>query len=146
MVNKFRYILAVFGLCFIMTVSCEDDSIKEIETSHVVINASNNTLDTLIYYYDTWSGILKWHTFYGLKNQDTSDVVTLIKAGMEVEFDIYSKGINYKGVFNWSNVVDPSQPQLRSGCYVFWVMNLDTVNKIAEIASKRDIGCQINNF
>ena len=129
-----------------MLYSCEDDTIKDVNTSHVLFNAYNHTFYTIFYFYNTLYGIYESYSFFELSPKDTTEVISLTRAGMEVEFEIYSGGINYKGVFNWSNVIDPSQPLLRSGCYVFWVMNLDSINNHAEFASKRDLGCQILNL
>jgi hypothetical protein len=129
-----RFILVFFIIIVFTFSSCEKEK-YDVITNHRIINFSNKAIDTLIF-----QGYIR---FYDIKQGDSTDLVSLVNAYSELNFEFFSDDYKYGGYFNWSQVIDPVDPILTQGCYFFYILSLDSIKKNASIASKREIGCKI---
>jgi hypothetical protein len=137
----FLYIIAF--IAFVQLFSCEKNELEDIETNHIIINNTDIYIDSILHWY-TCRGYPKWETLYDINTHDTTEVYKLINACKESEFEIYIDSILYQGMFNWSLVVDPTDDLLKQGCYIFYLISIETENKSATIASRFDRDCLFN--
>ncbi len=131
--------LIVF-LSFTSFLSCVKNEAKEIETNHIIVNNTDVYFDSICYWYGC-RGYPTSITLYDINPHDTSQYYTLINACKELEFEIFIDDTLYWGDFTWSLVVDPTDDLLKQGCYIFYVIKLDSESKYATIASRFDQGC-----
>ncbi len=122
--------------------SCRKNTHEEIETNHIIINNTNFYIDSIIHRHPCRGGPLpRWVVLYGINPQDTSEIYTLINACKESAFDIYIDSTLYYGDFTWSLYIDPVDDLLQKGCYIFFIISLDTTSKYSSVASQFDRNC-----
>jgi hypothetical protein len=134
--NIYLIILISFTSLF----SCNKNELGDIETNHIIINNTDIYIDSILYWYACRS-YPPYTTLYNINPHDTSEVYTLIKACKESEFEIFIDSTLYWGEFNWSLAIDPTDDLLKHGCYIFYIVNLDSKSKYATIASRFDRDC-----
>jgi hypothetical protein len=122
--------------------SCKKNDFEYIETSHIIINNTTVHIDSIIHWHPCRGGPLPRRVMlYDIKPQDTSEIYTLINACKESAFDIYIDSTHYYGDFTWSLYIDPVDDLLQKGCYIFYIISLDTTSKYASVASRFDRNC-----
>ncbi|MCX6257188.1 MAG: hypothetical protein NTW49_04720 [Bacteroidia bacterium] len=128
--------LLISLLCIVIIISCKKEHYNDNGyhgiTYQKIVNLSNQTLDTLIFYYG-FGGITQSKKYYNLRQNDTTNLLSVDYAASTVHFNIYCQGKLSPGEYKWTYVIDPAG-YLYPGNYNYFIISLDSISNNVIIA------------